>query len=156
MKTPQTIDLKHESWPPSRETSMLILILSLATLMLSLVLSMFNWLNANATLITAGAALLMTLVAIYLISIASPKHYIYLNHEEILFKRDKDSEEVCLKFDGLAYFETRFSEIVFSTKEAEKFVLPLNYISNEKKRWQIKEYLREHLTQRKQNAFAFE
>jgi hypothetical protein len=73
--------------------------------------------------------------------------YIYLNDKEIWFKEKKQNETVCLKYDKLNFFETKFSEIVFVTKEEEKMIMPLNTISNKKQRWEIKEFLKAHIKQ---------
>ncbi len=111
------------------------------------------YLNSNQIITQSNAYLifclcsLFTLVSLFGLIKQRTKHYIYINNDEIFFKQNKTDEEVCLKFAGLDHFETRFSEIIFSTKQHEKIVLPLNKISNEQKRWEIKEFLRERVTQ---------
>jgi hypothetical protein len=77
--------------------------------------------------------------------------YIYLNEQEVWFKEKQQNETVCLKYDKLNFFETKFSEIVFITKEEEKMIMPLNTISNKKQRWEIKEFLKAHIKQTREH-----
>lgn len=90
---------------------------------------------------------LYAVVSLYRFAKEPPQHYIFINENEISFKLNKREEAICLKFEGIDYFETRFSQIVFSTKQQEKIVLQLNHIANEKKRWEIKEFLRGRVKQ---------
>lgn len=90
---------------------------------------------------------LLTVFSIYHLYQSKEPDYIYLTEEEIWFREKEQNETICLKYDHLAYFETRFSEIIFCTKEEEKVILPLNSIRDEKKRWEIKEFLRNHIRQ---------
>ena len=94
---------------------------------------------------------LITAFSLYQIYQVKESNYIYLTDDEIWFKDKNQNETVCLKFDVVDHFETRFSEIVFCTKEEQKVVMQLNEIRDEKKRWEIKEFLREHLKQIRDN-----
>lgn len=90
---------------------------------------------------------LVTVFSLYHLYKEKKSDYIYLTDDEIWFKEKSQNETVCLKFESLNHFETRFSEIIFFTTAAEKMVMPLNAIGDEKKRWEIKEFLRNHITQ---------
>ncbi|MEO5910541.1 MAG: hypothetical protein ABIP95_06610 [Pelobium sp.] len=92
-------------------------------------------------------SLLVTVFSLYHLYKEKKSDYIYLTDEEIWFKEKNQNQTVCLKFTNLNHFETRFSEIIFFTTSAEKMVMPLNAIGDEKKRWEIKEFLRNHITQ---------
>jgi len=94
---------------------------------------------------------LITAFSLYQIYQVKESNYIYLTDDEIWFKDKNQNETVCLKFDVVDHFETRFSEIVFCTKEEQKVVMQLNEIRDEKKRWEIKEFLKEHLKQIRDN-----
>jgi hypothetical protein len=107
----------------------------------------------SAYLIYTIAAILAIFCLYHLQNDEEPD-YIYLNDDEIWFKEKNLNETVCLKFEKLNYFETRFSQIVFFTKEEEKVVMQLNKIKDEKKRWEIKEFLREHITQLRDSKAA--
>ncbi|MBK0382614.1 hypothetical protein I5M32_06525 [Pedobacter sp. SD-b] len=97
---------------------------------------------------------LVAAISIFKLYKEQEQNYIYINHDEIWFKQQMQSETVCLKFTKLDYFETRFSEIIFSTKEEEKVVLKLNKIADEKKRWELKEFLRNHIPQIRDNKVS--
>lgn len=90
---------------------------------------------------------LMATFSLYQIYKVKEPNYIYLTDDEIWFKDKNQNETVCLKFDVVDHFETRFSEIIFCTKEEQKVVMQLNEIKDEKKRWEIKEFLKEHIKQ---------
>ncbi|WP_157687539.1 hypothetical protein [Pedobacter psychrophilus] len=83
----------------------------------------------------------------YELYVQQEENYIFINDDEIWFKHSLQNETICLKFNTLNHFETRFSEIVFSTKQEEKVVLKLNRITDEKKRWEVKEFLKNHIPQ---------
>ncbi len=104
----------------------------------------------SAYLIYSFTSILAIFCLYYLQNIEEP-NYIYLDDDEIRFKEKSQNEPVCLKFEKLDHFETRFSEIIFCTKEAEKVVMQLNKIKDEKKRWEIKEFLKLHIKQLKDN-----
>ncbi|MBD3748646.1 MAG: hypothetical protein IE931_04040 [Sphingobacteriales bacterium] len=126
----------------------------LALLISAFILSLFIYFLFLQSVITelmayyfyAGSSLL-SMFALYHLYQSKEPDYIYLTEEEIWFKEKVQNETICLKYDHLAYFETRFSEIIFCTKEEEKVILPLNSIKDEKKRWEIKEFLRNHIRQ---------
>lgn len=90
----------------------------------------------------------------YKLYVQKEQNYIFINNDEIWFKHQLQNKTVCLKFNTLDYFETRFSEIVFSTKQEQKVVLKLNGIADEKKRWEIKEFLKNHIPQMRENRFS--
>ncbi len=94
---------------------------------------------------------LIAVFSLYHLSKEIENSYIYINDDVIWFKEKKSKETICLKFETLDYFETRFSEIIFCTKEEEKIVLKLNCVADEKKRWEIKEFLKSHVKQIKSN-----
>ena len=90
---------------------------------------------------------LVIVFCFYKLIVRQEENYIFINNDEIWFKHQSQNENICLKFNTLNYFETRFSEIVFSTKKEEKIVLKLNRIADEKKRWEVKEFLKNHIPQ---------
>ncbi len=90
---------------------------------------------------------LVVVFCFYKLSVQQEENYIFINNDEIWFKHQFQNETICLKFNTLDSFETRFSEIVFSTKQEEKVVLKLNRIADEKKRWEVKEFLKNHIPQ---------
>jgi hypothetical protein len=101
--------------------------------------------------LTLSICSLIAAFCLYKLYAQEEHNYIFINHDEILFKQQMQKETICLKFNTLDYFETRFSEIVFSTKQEEKVVLKLNRIADEKKRWEVKEFLRNHIPQIRDN-----
>ncbi len=101
------------------------------------------------------ASLMMAIFSLYQLQKVKEAEYIYLTEKEIWFKEKNQNQTICLKFEGLDYFETRFSEIVFCTKEEERMVMALNSIGDEKKRWEIKEFLKGHLTQMRDSRLVY-
>jgi hypothetical protein len=102
--------------------------------------------NLAASTCYAFSALIVSFCLFQLIR-KRKMNYIYLTDQEIWFKEKQQNETVCLKYDKLIFFETKFSEIVFVTKEEEKMIMSLNSISNKKQRWEIKEFLKGHIKQ---------
>ncbi|MDA9555806.1 hypothetical protein N9R54_06200, partial [Pelobium sp.] len=118
-----------------------------------LVTSVAYYLNLSLIITELNAYLIyfissaLTMFSLYHLRNVKEPSYIYLTDDEVWFKEKDQNETICLKFEKLDYFETRFSEIVFCTKEEEKVVMQLNQIRDEKKRWEIKEFLRNHIKQ---------
>jgi hypothetical protein len=116
----------------------------------------------NFTLIITELSSYLTLLifsfiiafCLYKLYFQKEQNYIFINQDEIWFKHQLQNEAICLKFETLNYFETRFSEIIFSTKQEEKVVLKLNRITDEKKRWEVKEFLRNHVPQMRDQKFS--
>jgi hypothetical protein len=123
--------------------AVLAITFSIAAYFLNLTLQISN---LSASTCYAFSALIVSFCLFQLIR-ERKMDYIYLNDQEIWFKEKQQNETVCLKYDKLNFFETKFSEIVFVTKEEEKMIMPLNTISNKKQRWEIKEFLKGHIKQ---------
>lgn len=126
----------------------------LALLISALSLALFSYLLFSQAMITELMAYyfytgssIFSVFALYHLYQSKEPDYIYITEEEIWFREKEQNETICLKYDRLAYFETRFTEIIFCTKEEEKVILPLSSIRDEKKRWEIKEFLRNHIRQ---------
>ncbi len=147
MKTEKTIYVKCDKYRLTKKQLFSVLVLATALAALSFVLNFSSLITEISAYMLLAITSFIAASCLYLLYTEPPHHYIFINQDEISFKQNKNQEEVCLKFDGVDYFETRFSEIIFCTKQQEKVVLPLNRISNEKKRWEIKEFLRTHITQ---------
>jgi hypothetical protein len=143
----QNIYIQFEQYIFSKKVMLALLIASLPTVLITYFL--------NSTLAITGLtasyfytlSLLLFSFSLYHLYTKKSTDYIYLTEEEIWFKEKKQNETICLKYDHVDHFETRFSEIIFCTKEEEKMVMTLNSIRDEKKRWEIKEFLRNHIRQ---------
>lgn len=60
-----------------------------------------------------------------------------------------------LAFEEIKFFETRFNEIVFHRLDNEKFSVKLDDVKSDKKRWEIKEFLRQHVPENKHHRNVF-
>jgi len=61
-----------------------------------------------------------------------------------------------LAFEEIKFFETRFNEIIFCRLDDERFSVKLDDIKSDKKRWEIKEFLRQHVRENKHHRTVFE
>lgn len=154
MKTEKTIYIRYDNCLFLKNSFFIALIASGAIVATSFAFNYFQFFNQESFYFTLSVCLILLIIAVYHLFTQAPNQYISINDDEISFKQSKADEEICLKFEGLDYFETRFSEIIFSTKQQEKIRLSLKQIQNEKKRWEIKEFLRERVTQIKTNVIA--
>ncbi len=134
----------------------LIAILTAACLLvtLSFLLKHYETITTSNTYLNSTVCSLFAVLSSYQLYTGSSGHYIFMDNDKILFRQNKSKDEIRLQFDGLDTFETRFFEIVFNTKEQEKFILPLHKISNKQKRWEIKEFLRQRIKQTTANSIA--
>ncbi len=70
---------------------------------------------------------------------------------------NKNQSNQKLAFEDIKFFETRFNEIVFYDVNDQKFSVKLDDIKSDKKRWEIKEFLRRHVREyRRHHSYAFE
>jgi len=63
----------------------------------------------------------------------------------------REQSDQKLAFEEIKFFETRFNEIVFYSLNDEKFSVKLDDIKSDKKRWEIKEFLRQHVREYKRH-----
>lgn len=147
MKTEKTIYVKCDKYFVSNNPLLAVLLACTVVSVVSFALNANQTINSSSAYAILSICGLLAAFSVYRLSKEPPQRYIYINEDEITFKQNKSEDEVRLKFEGLDYFETRFSEIIFSTKAQEKIVLPLDRVSNEQKRWEIKEFLRGHVKQ---------
>lgn len=106
----------------------------------SLILDMFSYL-----VYTCSPIITILVFHFYLSLSKNEKNYILITEENILIE-DKESEDhINLPLREIECFETRFNEIIFHTKKDETISLKLNRIRCDKKRWEIKEFLRIHI-----------
>ncbi|HEX7367557.1 MAG TPA: hypothetical protein VF273_10700 [Pelobium sp.] len=154
MKSEQTIYFKWDGHLLPKNLLVAILILTGLIAAVAITMNYQQNISELATYLILSICLVTLASSSYCLSKEATHNYIYLNNSEISFKQNKADEVVIIKFEALDYFETRFSEIVFNTKQQEKISLPLNKITDKHKRWEIKEFLRERLKQINGNAVA--
>lgn len=63
--------------------------------------------------------------------------------------KNKSQNNIKLSCEEIKFFETRFNEIIFHHTNNEKFSVKLDGIKCDKKRWEIKEFLRQHVPENK-------
>ena len=143
----QNLYVKTESRLFSKPVMIAILIASISLSSIAYILTSNLIITELASQTIYTLSFLMATFSLYQIYQVKEINYIYLTDDEIWFKDKNQNETVCLKFDVVEHFETRFSEIIFCTKEEQKVVMQLNEIKDEKKRWEIKEFLKEHIKQ---------
>lgn len=151
----QSIYIPFEQFLLSKKVMLALLIGALSLILISYFLFSVNVVTEEMAYYFYALSSILSVFAIYHLYQSKDPDYIYLTKEEIWFKEKMQNETICLKYDHLAYFETRFSEIIFCTKEEEKVVLPLNSIRDEKKRWEIKEFLRNHIRQTRDQKMTY-
>lgn len=154
MKTENTFYLKCDNCLLSKNHLITILTTAIGLTLLSFVLKHYQAITASNAYLISAVCTLFAALSLYQLSKTSSGQYIFMDNEEILFKQSKSADEIRLRFDGLDNFETRFSEIILSTKAQEKIILPLHEVANKQKRWEIKEFLRQRIKQIKANAVA--
>jgi hypothetical protein len=143
----QSIYVKCELCLFSKATLIVLLVVSGLLACTTYLLNLYLIVTELSAYFIYSIAALLAIFSLYHLQNTKDPDYIYLTDDEIWFKEKNQSETVCLKFERLDYFETRFSEIIFCTKEEQKVVMHLNRIKDEKKRWEIKEFLRNHIRQ---------
>ncbi|MBU0696299.1 MAG: hypothetical protein KKE39_07205 [Bacteroidetes bacterium] len=143
----QSIYIQFEQYLFSRKVMLALLIASLSTALVAYVLNSTSAITELTAYYVYTLSSFLSVFSIYHLYTKKSTDYIYLTEDEIWFKEKDQNETICLKYAHLEYFETRFSEIIFCTKEEEKMVMTLNSIRDEKKRWEIKEFLRNHIRQ---------
>jgi hypothetical protein len=143
----QNIYVKTESNLFSKPVMVAFLIVAIGFASINYALTSNLIITELASQLIYTLSFLIATFSLYQITKVKESNYIYLTDDEIWFKDKNQNETVCLKFDVVDHFETRFSEIIFCTKEEQKVVMQLNEIKDEKKRWEIKEFLKEHIKQ---------
>lgn len=151
MNAEKSIYIKCNNYLFSKTCLLWVLITSSGVYSISYLLKFHQIISDTNIYFTSIGCFLFAALRLYLQKLKPPHHYILINNEEISFKHNKKEEEIRLRFEAIEYFETRFSQIVFSTKDHEKVILQLNRIANEKKRWEIKEFLRGRVKQANTN-----
>lgn len=154
MKTEKTIYIKCDKNLFSNNSLFAVLLASTVVSSISFTLNFYQIITELSSYLILTVCSLLAAISLYKLSKEKEHHYIFINDDEIWFTKKNENDTVCLKFDGLDYFETRFSKIIFSTKSAEKIVLELNSIADKNKRWQIKEFLKDHLKQIKDSKIS--
>ncbi|GEM_PF-3525723 len=66
-----------------------------------------------------------------------------------LNEEGKPVEELNLPISEIAFFETRFNKIIVHDIHKNAFSIPLDHVKSDRKRWEIKELLRQHIQQQK-------
>lgn len=143
----QNLYVKTESRLFSKSAMIALSIVSIGFASTAFILTSNQIITELASQFIYTSSFVMATFSLYQIYKVKEPNYIYLTDDEIWFKDKNQDETVCLKFDRVDHFETRFSEIIFCTKGEQKVVMQLNEIRDEKKRWEIKEFLREHIKQ---------
>ncbi|MFC5284645.1 hypothetical protein [Pedobacter alpinus] len=149
MKSEKTIYIKCDKSLFSNNSLYSVLLACTVVSGLSFSLNFYQIISELTSYLILSICSLLTTFSLYRLSVEKGHHYIYINDDEICFTKKDQNDTVSLKFEGLDYFETRFSKIIFSTKSEEKIEMELNRIADEKKRWQLKEFLKDHLKQNK-------
>lgn len=87
------------------------------------------------------------------------EHQIITISDGFLFinnKNEKSKINFKLPCNEIKFFETKFNEIVFYANNNEKFSVKLDGIKSDKKRWEIKELLRQHVPENKHHRNIFD
>lgn len=143
----QNLYVNTESSLFSKSAMIALIVVAIGLTSTSFLLTSNQIITELASQLIYTLSFLLTTFSLYQIYKVKEPNYIYLTDDEIWFKDKNQNETVCLRFDVVDHFETRFSEIIFCTKEEQKVVMQLNEIKDEKKRWEIKEFLKEHVKQ---------
>lgn len=79
------------------------------------------------------------------------EHQIITISDGFLFinNQDEKSNNFKLPCNEIKFFETKFNEIIFYANNNERFSVKLDGIKSDKKRWEIKELLRQHVPENK-------
>ena len=149
MKMEKTIYIKCDKRLFSRNSFIAVLFACAVVSGVSILFNFYQIITELSSYLILTICSLLTVFSLFNLIKEQQHHYIFLNDDEIWFTNKGQNEAVCLKFEKLESFETKFSKIIFSTKTDEKIVLELNAVADEKKRWQIKEFLKTHITQQK-------
>jgi hypothetical protein len=147
----QSLYIKCEDCLLSKKVNLILTVLATITTVAAYFLNLTLQISTLTAYSWYALSSLIVTFSLYQIIKERKMDYIYLNEQEVWFKEKQQNETVCLKYDKLNFFETKFSEIVFITKEEEKMIMPLNTISNKKQRWEIKEFLKAHIKQTREH-----
>ncbi len=154
MKTEKTIYIKYDKYLFSNNVLFALLLTCAIVSGISFLLNLYQVITEFNSYIILSVFSCFAIMSLYRLTKEKPHHYIFINEEEIAFKQSKLEKEIRLRFEGIEYFETHFSQIVFSTTENERIILQLNKISNKQKRWEIKDFLRGHIKQHNKTNFT--
>lgn len=144
-----TIYIKCDKSLFSKNSFITILFASFLVAALSLLFKSYYIITDSGCYATITICFIAASFSLFNINKAQASQYIFLKQDEIWFTDKNKNDVTCLKLDKVKYFETRFSKIIFSTVNDEKVTLELNAVADEKKRWQIKEFIKAHVTQQK-------
>jgi hypothetical protein len=147
----QSLYIKCEDCLLSKKVNLILTVLATITTVAAYFLNLTLQISTLTAYSWYALSSLIVTFSLYQIIKERKMDYIYLNEQEVWFKEKQQNETVCLKYDKLNFFETKFSEIVFITKEEEKMIMSLNTISNKKQRWEIKEFLKAHIKQTREH-----
>jgi hypothetical protein len=147
----QSLYIKCEDCLLSKKVNLILTVLATITTVAAYFLNLTLQISTLTAYSWYALSSLIVTFSLYQIIKERKMDYIYLNEQEVWFKEKQQNETVCLKYDKLNFFETKFSEIVFITKEEKKMIMPLNTISNKKQRWEIKEFLKAHIKQTREH-----
>lgn len=138
---------ENEMYSPNFMMSISLLITAVIT---NTALFYFNFLITSIALyFTVMTIVILGIISLYLYlrSKEDVNYSLLITEDYIFINEPSGGEEINLPLTDIQYFETRFNEIVFHTNQDEVITLKLNRISCETKRWEIKEFLKEHIPQ---------
>lgn len=142
--------MNQKSVTIERENGLLTRFLVFSTaaqlLYLGFVLKSSNIFENKGTLLAFAILIPCSLISILLCRKKTCFLYISDNHVCVSQKKG-NQDDIRLPLDDIAYFETRFNEVIIYDTNLHPHIIRLDFIRSEKKRWEVKELLRQYLPQ---------
>lgn len=135
------------------ELMMKIFTLSGAALILMLALLYYSSVvNFQATLLIFICSCLLSSLCFIYIFYKNRICVLSVTEDNLKFPLSEDGkpvEELNLPISQIAFFETRFNKIIVHDIHNNSFSIPLDRVKSDRKRWEIKELLRQHIQQQR-------
>lgn len=120
MKSDKTIYIKCDKSIISHSSIFAVLFACAVLSGISFTLNSYQIITEYTAYLILSLCSLLISFSLYRLTIEKANHYIYVDDDEICFTKKDGNDTVNLKFEGVDYFETRFSKIIFSTKSEKK------------------------------------
>lgn len=117
-----------------------------------------NLIDTQTGLLIVSLTSLASVGVLSYLFFSNPTCIITIDDQNLTFPlhRGGKSEEISLSIADIDYFETRFNKIIIHDIHQKTFFIALDRVKCENKRWEVKELLRTHLRQRKQENHLIE
>lgn len=103
--------------------------------------------NMQTILLILASTCLVCTVYLFYLFYGNKTCIISISDDSLKFPLNEEGKpvEVSLSISEIAYFETRFNKIILHDIHNNTFSIMLDHIKSERKRWEIKELLKQHI-----------